>query len=279
MPLSTRFSKEFRRCGVFAVALALCIWSASVRAADPKAGADASASVQQETVKIEPYKGPPIFLDVPEQVAAPTIVTHKTSRETYADNKTTRIEREVAYYSDNSFAADGKYSEFHPNGKPFIEGQYRKGRQDGEWVYYFDNGQVNRKATYKDGKPNGSWEVRRADGTLAAKRGFKDGLRDGEWITYDDSGKQPLAEEHYVAGVEDGVWKTWNANGKQKQQASFKNGKRDGLWTEWDDKGQKLIEYTFTDGKLNGTTTRWFADGKKIVQQYEDGKFKSETKQ
>ena len=79
-----------------------------------------------------------------------------------------------------------------PNGKLFVEGQYRRGRQHGEWTFYFDNGQVNRKATYNNGQPEGAWEVFRADGTLAAKRSFKNGLRDGTWVTFDDSGKKEV---------------------------------------------------------------------------------------
>jgi antitoxin component YwqK of YwqJK toxin-antitoxin module len=239
----------------------------------------APATAAQESVKVEPYTGPPIYLEEPAEVAAPTIVTRQTRKENYDDGKTVRVEREIALYSDNSLAADGIYREFYPDGKPFLEGQFVKGRQHGEWTYYFDNGQVNRKATFSEGKPNGSWEVFRADGTLAAKRGFKDGKRDGEWINYDETGKQPLTEEHYVAGEPDGVWKTWFPNGKQKQQVSFKQGKRDGVSTEWNDKGEKQVEVTYTDGKLNGTATRWLADGKTIEQKYENGRFISETRQ
>jgi antitoxin component YwqK of YwqJK toxin-antitoxin module len=238
-----------------------------------------SADTQQESVKVEPYTGPPIFLPETEQVVAkPAIVNRETIPEKYGDGKL-RIERQVAHYSDNSFAADGTYREFHPNGKPFVEGQFKDGRQIGEWKYYFDNGKPNRTAKYKDGKPDGSWEVFRADGTLLAKRGFKDGKRDGEWITYDDTGKKPRTEEHYVDGKQDGVVKIWYPDGQQKLEWNFKNGKQDGKSTNWDEKGQKILEAEYTDGKLNGTATRWFADGKKVVQQYENGKLKSETKQ
>ncbi len=240
--------------------------------------AGSSASIgEQESVKIDPYTGPAIYLPEPDHVKVePTIVNRETLREKLGDG---RVERQVAHYSDNSFAADGPYHEYYPNDKVFIEGQYRKGHQEGEWKFYFDNGQLNRKATYKDGKLNGNWEVFRADGTLQAKRGFKDGLRDGEWITYDDTGKKPLAEEHYVSGEQDGVWKTWYPNGQQRQQAGFKNGKRSGTTIEWTDKGQKVLEAEFTDNKFNGTVTRWFSDGRKIVQQYKNGALKSESKQ
>lgn len=252
--------------------LVLVAWNGNALAIDSP-----SRGGSQQSVKIEPYKGPPIFLDESEKVVvAPTIVTRETIKEKLGDG---RVEREVAHYSDNSFAADGSYKEFHPNDKVFIDGQFRKGKQEGEWKYYFDNGQLNRKSTYKDGKPNGSWEINRADGTLQAKRGFKDGLRDGEWITYDDTGKKPKSEEHYIAGEQDGVWKTWYPNGQQRQQATFKNGKRDGASFEFDEKGQKILEVEYADGKPNGTATRWFPDGRKVVQTYEAGKLKSESKQ
>ena len=264
------------------VAVGQFAWGSLAFAADSKSTSGKSDTSSdpggQDSVKIEPYKGPPIYLEEPEQVAKPQIVTRENIPEKYEDGKTVRVEREVAHYSDNNFAADGKYREYYPTGKPFIEGQFKAGRQTGDWTYYFENGQVNRKATYVDGKPSGGWEVHREDGTLAAKRGFKDGLRDDEWITYDSTGKLPLAEEHYINGEQDGVWKVWFPNGKLKQQATFKNGKRTGSSIEWDDKGEKLVEAEYTDGKLNGTAIRYLPDGKKITQTYKDGRFVSETK-
>jgi antitoxin component YwqK of YwqJK toxin-antitoxin module len=274
-----------RRQLILAIGATLMIvagtWSTRGLADDPKATSRAagSDSTSQDSVKIEPYTGPPIYLEEPEQVAKPTIVTRQTIREPYEDGKTPRVEREVAHYSDNNFAADGKYLEFYPDGKPFIDGRFKAGRQEGEWSYFFDNGQLNRKAMYEDGKPNGSWEIYRADGTLQAKRGFKDGLRDGEWSSFDASGKQQLSEEHYVKGEENGVWKTWFPNGKQKQEVSFKMGKRDGKSTEWNDKGEKVIEIEYANNKLNGTVTRYLAGGKKTVQKFKDNKFVSESKE
>jgi len=190
---------------LFAVATLVVAWSSRSRAADLATDSGLSAGAGHESVKIEPYTGPPIYLPAVEQIAKPRIVTHETISEKYEDNKTERVSRQIARYSDDSFAADGKYSEFYPNGKPFIQGQFSEGLQDGVWTYYFDNGQLNRKAKFADGKPNGSWDIFRADGTLASKRSFKEGKRDGDWITYDEKGKQPLAEEHYADGKEDGV--------------------------------------------------------------------------
>jgi len=40
-------------------------------------------------------------------------------------------------------------------------------------------------------------------------------------ITYDETGKKPKSEEHYIAGERDGVWKAWYANGQQKPGGQF----------------------------------------------------------
>ena len=218
----------------------------------------------------------PIYLDEPEVIAKPTLVRRETHQEKYDDGKK-RVERQVAYYSDNHFEADGSYREFYPNEQLFVEGQFKNGRQHGEWTFYHENGQQNRKATYNNGQPDGAWDVFRADGTLAAKRSFRNGQRHGEWISYDKTGKNPLREEHYVDGLAEGVWKFWFDNGKQRQQISFKQGQLDGTTIEWDESGEKRGEVSYANGKLHGTRTLWLKDGRTIVQKFEDGKLVSQS--
>jgi antitoxin component YwqK of YwqJK toxin-antitoxin module len=219
----------------------------------------------------------PIFLDEPEVVAEPQIVDHETIKDAYPDGKP-RVERDVARFSDNHFEADGVYREYYSNGKVFVEGRFSRGRREGEWVFSYDNGQLNRKATYKKGQPDGSWEVFRADGTLTAKRSFKDGQRHGEWLTYDDTGKQKLSEEHYSDGQRDGVWRAWFPSGKLKQEVSFKLGQSHGPASEWNEKGEKIAELSWVEGKLHGTASRLLPSGRRLVQQYKDGKLVSDSK-
>jgi antitoxin component YwqK of YwqJK toxin-antitoxin module len=231
---------------------------------------------QRET--IEPYTGPPIYLEQEKQVAPPTLVNRQTIKDEYEDGKL-RSERQVARFSDNHFEADGMYREFYPDGKPFVEGTFVRGRQHGEWTYYYDNGQVNRKATYKNGQPDGAWEVFRADGTLAAKRGFSDGLRHGQWVLYDATGKKPLREETYDRGKLNGQFKLWFPSGQLRQQVGFKLGERDGMTVEWTEKGDKRAEIPYVAGKPHGTATLWLPDGRKIVQRYQEGRLVAESKE
>ncbi len=268
--------------GVLVIGIAFVTAIGSVRAVaaegDPKASDDKPAGTVEERVKIKPYTGPAILLDEAEKVAAPTIVSREPVRDKYDSGKM-RVEREIAKYSDNHIEADGFYREYYPSGQIFVDGQFKKGRQEGDWTYYYESGKENRKATYKNGQPHGAWEIRRADGTLSAKRGFHEGLRDGEWIIYDETGEKPLREEHYDKGKKDGTWKVWFPSGKVRQEVVFKQDKQEGMSVEWGEDGKKRAEISYKDGKPDGTATAWLPDGRTVVQEFKDGKLISEAKQ
>jgi antitoxin component YwqK of YwqJK toxin-antitoxin module len=245
----------------------------------PTASASDSGTIRkaEERIRIEPYTGPPIFLEEKKMVVPPSIVTREVVPDKFPDGKL-RIERQIAKYSDDHYESDGFYREYYPNGQKFLDGQYRQGRREGDWTYWFDNGQVNRMVTFQNGQLNGEWEVYRADGTLSAKQAFDSGLRNGDWTTYDATGKQPLAEQHYAKGKTDGIWKTWFPNGKLQLQVSIKMGLRHGPSMQWSEDGSPLSESNWVEGKQDGTTTRWTDKGK-IVQQYKLGLLVSEKKE
>jgi antitoxin component YwqK of YwqJK toxin-antitoxin module len=230
-----------------------------------------------QTASADGAKPTAIYLDEPEVVAEPRLVNRTTRQDKYEDGSV-RLEQQVAMFSDNHLEADGFYREFHPNGKPFIEGQFRRGRQEGEWTFWHENGQLNRKMTYNSGKPHGAWEVFRADGTLSGKRSFKEGLRDGEWINFDKTGEQMLLQEHYTASKLDGVRKVWFPNGKLRQEAGFKQGRRHGTAAEWNENGDKIAEVTYVEDKPDGTAMQVLPDGRKVVQEYRDGKLVPRSK-
>lgn len=238
-------------------------------------GADSATDEGSKSTDASPSEGPDIYLNEPEAPPPATFVERQVVNSKYPDDKI-RWERQVARYSDNRFVADGYYREYYPNGQLFVEGTYKDGRQEGAWTYWYDDGTENRQVTYKNGKPDGAWESYRADGTLAAVRSFKGGRRDGAWIVYDETGEQPLREQHYVDGKPNGVWKQWFPSGQLHRQVTLKDGLRDGPATEWRDDGSKAVEMNYHEGRPHGTSTLWSADGRKFTQEYEDGRMISE---
>ncbi len=75
---------------VAALMVSLVAWCGQTMAADSVASDDLST-------KIEPYKGPPIFLPEPEQIAAAsTVVTTETARKVRRRQNAARGARSVA---------------------------------------------------------------------------------------------------------------------------------------------------------------------------------------
>jgi antitoxin component YwqK of YwqJK toxin-antitoxin module len=274
------YPRLLRSVGVVALSaiLTLIVQSQNVCGqTDAKSRSNSNPRSSEKRVLIEPYTGPPIFLEEKRVVVPPTIVVRDVHTDKYPDGKS-RVERQIARYSDDHRESDGFYREFYPNGTKFIEGQYRNGRQEGEWSYYYDNGQLNRKVTYQNGRLHGAWERFRADGTLAAKHSYENGLRHGAWLTYDATGKQLLQEEHYNKSKPDGTMKAWYPDGKPKLEIGMKDGKRHGKSIQYDESGKKIVEANFVEDKLDGQTMRVGTDGKQVIQEYKNGLLVSERK-
>ena len=52
---------------------------------------------------------------------------------------------------------DGRFAEYHPDGKLRSEGMYVNGVEQGEWRDYWPNGQLAAVGVYADGKEEGVW--------------------------------------------------------------------------------------------------------------------------
>ena len=241
-------------------ALAACLFSSH-----------AATAWAQAADQIEPYTGPPVYLEETTESVPASVVGNTVDRVKY-DNDQLRIERGLTKYSDNSMVSNGPYREFYRDGQQFVDGQFSNGDPVGEWTYWHPNGQLAKKVTYQQGQPDGQIEARRADGTLESRRSFAAGKRNGVWETYADDGETRLTEAAYEAGKPAGVWKWWYANGSPQREMPFVEGKADGLATEWAESGAKRAEISFSNGKRHGLSTQWTADGREIKQQYAEGK-------
>ncbi|QDU90767.1 MORN repeat variant [Pirellulimonas nuda] len=226
--------------------------------------------------KIEPYTGPPVFLNEGETPPPPALVETKLQSDKYENGKP-RLEREVSRYSDDSFESNGVYREYFENGQLFTEGRFTKNDPVGEWVFYHENGEVAKKVTYVDGKPDGVIETLDPQGRVLSHGEYAVGKRKGDWVTYapsDDESAElvKVREEHYADGKPTGVWKTWRVDGSPAQETPFEDGVLNGVATEWDEAGDKRAEITFVAGKRDGLTRVWRADGKVVEQTFDDGR-------
>jgi antitoxin component YwqK of YwqJK toxin-antitoxin module len=233
---------------------------------------DKPAAGGPESIQIEAYTGPPIFLDEQEAPPPPTEVESRTVSEKYPESDQVRFERGVVKYSDDTVRSDGPAKEFYKDGTPYYEGQYKAGFPTGEWVYYHPNGKVAKKVTYVEGLPDGEVRSFTPDEKPIAIRVYKAGKRTGEWITFGPDGQTKSRLETYVDGLAEGPWVVYYTDGKVRQESSFKAGKIDGVAREYSSDGTKRAEAEFKDGLRDGKTTTWQSDGKVIERVFQAGR-------
>lgn len=281
----------------FGLGLLLVAPSAIAQQPEGEGSSTPEVQLQRESVKVEPYTGPPIFLPkvgdpIPPKAIESRVVVDFHPKEdgtrpetlsltlaearsletTGAEGRQVHVLRTVTRFSDDSFKNEGPFKEFYPNGQIFVEGTYRDGVKSGDWKFFHANGNEAKIVTYENGLPHGSIELRRADGTLQAKREFAEGKRTGTWTTYDETGEKVLIEAHYKDGLPDGLWQTWHPNGQLSMQQPFVDGKRHGTVKTWDDTGKQVAEVNFAEGERHGVGRQWLADGRVVEQTFEKGK-------
>jgi antitoxin component YwqK of YwqJK toxin-antitoxin module len=265
--MPTLFSRL--RLTAFAALLAA---SGIASAQDAAPAAASSNEPRRESVTIEPYTGPPIYLPEGEAPPPPTEVESRVVKENFPGGDKVRFERGVVRYSDDTIVSNGPHKEFFSNGQLYVEGAFDKGKAIGKWVFHHENGKVAKEVTYKAGRPDGEVKLFNEEGKLVARREYAAGNRNGVWETYSDDGEQKLREENYKDGKANGAFRTWYTNGQLRQETQFVDGKLEGLATEWTRVGDKRAEVNFKNGLKDGVSRLWQADGKVIEQNFAEGK-------
>jgi antitoxin component YwqK of YwqJK toxin-antitoxin module len=241
-------------------------------AGDQISVAPGAPAQRRESVTVEPYTGPPIFLPEKEAPPAPTEVESRVVKENFPETDTVRFERGVVRYSDDSIVSHGPHKEYYSSGELYVEGEFDHGKAVGKWTYHHPNGKIAKEVTYKAGRPDGEVKVYNEEGELVSRREYIAGARHGVWQTYSEDGEQKLLEQTYKEGKPDGDFRTWFKNGQLRQQMTFVDGKIEGVAAEWTQVGDKRAEINFKNGLKEGVSRLWQNDGKVVEQNFAAGK-------
>lgn len=77
---------------------------------------------------------------------------------------------------------------FHPNGKMYIEGNYKNELREGYWASWFQNGNLWSEGEFKAGESHGKRTVYHENGKLYYEGTFDMGKRIGVWTFFDENG-------------------------------------------------------------------------------------------
>jgi antitoxin component YwqK of YwqJK toxin-antitoxin module len=168
----------------------------------------------------------------------------------------------------------GSYSEFHPDGKRKVVGEFVYGHKSGLWTHWSQGGQKVLEENYRDGEKQGAARKWYVNGQLAFEGRYEGGKPVGERLEWNMKGK-PMAKNVYRREGDSvrAARTTWYDNGQEQSSATYIDGRLDGLETRWHKNGQKRSEFEYKDGQRNGLSREWYANGKeKSVNHFDMGK-------
>ncbi len=81
-----------------------------------------------------------------------------------------------------------KEVQYHPNGKKYIEGEFKNELRTGHWVSYYDDGKLWSEGGFVNGESHGKRTVYHPNGKKYYEGSFDMGKRSGVWVFYDENG-------------------------------------------------------------------------------------------
>ena len=188
---------------------------------------------------------------------------------------------------------EGKWITFYPDGKKYIEENYKDGLLDGYYKEYDQVGNLKVVLFYKDGKlvdlsaKNDSIstpvDIRNKyddNGNLIESGAYRNGVPIGihrkydkngkivhAWI-YDNTGKVTAEGIITEKGEKEGMWKFYYENGAVRAEGKYLHNQRTGPWKFYGRDGKLEQTGTYRRGKAEGTW-RWYFDNSALRREEE----------
>ena len=155
--------------------------------------------------------------------------------------------------TDNQGRRQGKWIDFHDNGKIRYTGEFKNNEPIGEFLYYSEegvliaknnylkksnitetemyaaNGKVIAKGKYQDKKKHDKWEYFSEEtGALILTENYENGMIVGKSVAYSSTTQMVIEEIEYVNGMKNGVSNRYYDNGRIMEKANYQNDKLNG---------------------------------------------------
>jgi antitoxin component YwqK of YwqJK toxin-antitoxin module len=144
----------------------------------------------------------------------------------------------------DTFAKEGTFTAYYPNGKVFEESFYQNDTLQGERKLFYENGQIQSIEQYDKGIFSGKAQRFYANGQLSNEGDYVNNEMTGTWKRWYESGE--LQEEvTFEKNEENGPFKLYHKSGKPSVEGVYVNGdNEEGELKKYDENGQ-LIERMF----------------------------------
>ena len=142
----------------------------------------------------------------------------------------------------DTFAKEGQYQSFYPNGKVFEESWYVNDTLHGERKLFYENGPLQSVEHLEHGQYAGPFLKYYENGQISNEGQYVSNEMSGVWKRYFDTGEL-MEDVTFSKNEENGPFKIYHKNGKMSIQGVYENGENEqGELNKFDENGELIAK-------------------------------------
>lgn len=172
--------------------------------------------------------------------------------------------------TDDTGRRQGKWIDFHDNGKIRYTGEFKNNEPIGEFLYYSEDGALVAKNNYLKKSNITETEMYAANGKVIAKGKYINKKKHDKWEYFSVENGALILTENYENGIIVGKSVAYSSTTQIViEEIEYVNGMKNGVCCRYYDNGRIMERATYQNDKLNGDYAFYYPNG--VVK--EEGKY------
>ena len=164
--------------------------------------------------------------------------------------------------TDSQGRRQGKWIDFHQNGKVRYEGEFKNNEPIGTFLYYSEDGVLVAKNTYAKNSKISETEVYSPDGNVIAKGKYLDKKKHDKWEYFSEETSVLIMEENYDNGVVVGKTLAYSPVTQIViEEIEYVNGIKNGVFNKYYDNGRPMVQAYYKNDELDGSYISYYPNG------------------
>lgn len=172
--------------------------------------------------------------------------------------------------TDNQGRRQGKWVDFHNNGKIRYTGEFKNNEPIGEFLYYSEEGVLVAKNNYIKKSNISETEIYASNGNVIAKGKYQDKKKHEKWEYFSEETGSLILVENYENGMIVGKSVAYSPTTQIViEETEYQNNLKHGTYNKYYDNGRIMVKANYQNDKLNGDYVFYYPNG--VIK--EEGRF------
>ncbi|MBQ8222893.1 MAG: hypothetical protein IJZ87_06060 [Bacteroidales bacterium] len=164
--------------------------------------------------------------------------------------------------TDKQGRRQGKWIDFHQNGKVRYEGEFKNNEPIGTFLYYSEDGKLIAKNQYVKNSKISEAELYSPNGNIIAKGKYLDKKKHEKWEYFSEESSVLILEENYDNGVVVGKTLAYSPVTQIViEEIEYVDGIKNGVFNKYYDNGRPMVKAFYKNDELDGSYVSYYPNG------------------